>query len=181
MRLREGHGLTIVDTPKEVNDSHLMIVELADELLVTVVADIAALKNTRAYLALLESAGLSRDCRVVLNREGELGGLDTSDCRAAFGPIDYSIADDRLRATRAGNRYPVVVSDRSPRWRAHSQRSRPRSPGRPRATRLQLRRSRPPDSPGCAGPSLLSHAPIGRPGGALTARCPSNRGIVQLD
>jgi pilus assembly protein CpaE len=111
-RLRERHELIIVDTPRAVDDAHLMIVELADELLVTVVADMAALKNTDAYLALLEAAGLSRDRRVVLNREGEPGGFETSDFLAAFGQIDYTIAADTIRVTRAGNRgVPVVVSD----------------------------------------------------------------------
>ncbi len=111
-RLRERHDLVIVDTPGAVDDAHLAIVELADELLVTVVAEIAALKNTQAYLALLESAGLYRDHRTVLNREGEPGGLETSDFRTAFGPIDHIIAADTIRVTRAANRgIPVVVSD----------------------------------------------------------------------
>ena len=111
-RLRERHDLIIVDAPGPVDDAHLMIAELADELLVTVIADIASLRNTRSYLALLGSADLNRDCRIVLNREGELHGTNSTDFRAAFGRIDHSIPFNAIRVARAGNRgVPVVLSD----------------------------------------------------------------------
>jgi pilus assembly protein CpaE len=111
-RLRERHDLVLVDAPGAVDDAHLMIVELADVLLVTVIADISALKNTHSYLALLEAAGLSRERRVVLNRHGEVSDVRSGDFRAAFGQIDHYIPADSIRMARAANRgVPVVVSD----------------------------------------------------------------------
>lgn len=111
-RLRERHDLVIVDTPGVIDDAHLMVVELADELLVTVVADIASLKNTKSYLALLESADLARERRIVLNRQGEVSGIDGNDLRSAIGRIDHSIPFNAIRVAHAGNRgIPVVISD----------------------------------------------------------------------
>jgi pilus assembly protein CpaE len=111
-RLRERHDLVIVDSPRVVDDAHLMIVELADELLVTVIADMASLRNTRSYLALLESADLARDHRIVLNREGDMNGTNGTDFRAAFGRLDHSLPFNAIRVAHAGNRgIPVVVSD----------------------------------------------------------------------
>ncbi len=111
-RLLERHDLVIVDAPRVIDETHLMVVELADELLVTVVADIASIKNTKSYLALLESADLARDCRIVLNREGEVSGIDSGDFRTALGQIDHSIPFNAVRVAHAGNRgIPVVVSD----------------------------------------------------------------------
>lgn len=129
-RLRECHDLVIVDTPGAVDEAHLTIVELADELVMTVVAEIAAVKSTRAYLTLLEAAGLVRDHRIVLNREGEPGSLETRDVRHVVARIDHT-----SRSASAVRRGPRTAGSRSwfripsPRWPARSPSSRPRSQG----------------------------------------------------
>ncbi|MHB8961397.1 MAG: AAA family ATPase, partial [Candidatus Limnocylindrales bacterium] len=111
-QLRGSHDLVIVDAPAIVGEAHATIVELADELVVAVVGDMAAVKNTGAYLGLLEALGLSRDSRIVLNRTGEPGALDVREVRHALGRIDHVVPFDALRAARAGNTgVPVVVSD----------------------------------------------------------------------
>lgn len=75
--LTETFGFVVVDTPPQLNELSLSLMEAADEVVLVTSADIANVKNMKIALEVLNLLGIGQNkARLVMNRAGSKAKLD---------------------------------------------------------------------------------------------------------
>ncbi|NLM46388.1 MAG: response regulator [Firmicutes bacterium] len=113
--LRQSYDYLVVDTPSVFNDITLQALEAADQILLLVTRDIAAIKNAKTTLNILESLDLREKVRIVLNRSDQDLGVDIPDLEKGLEiTVAHQIVSDEKAVISAINKgIPVVISQAS--------------------------------------------------------------------
>jgi pilus assembly protein CpaE len=103
--LREMYDYVIVDLERPLNDLTLSVLELADELVVVMTADLASLKNVRLVMETLHRIGFGTDrLRLVLNRSNAFTGVSIEAAEGALKRrFDQRITNEYRYAIAAEN------------------------------------------------------------------------------
>ncbi|NLN06639.1 MAG: MinD/ParA family protein [Firmicutes bacterium] len=113
--LRRSYDYLVVDTPSIFNDITLQALEVADQILLLITRDIAAIKNAKTTLNILESLELREKVRIVLNRSDQDLGVDIPDLEKGLEiTVAHQIVSDEKAVISAINKgIPVVISQAS--------------------------------------------------------------------
>lgn len=113
--LRRSYDYLVVDTPSIFNDITLQSLEVADQILLLVMRDIASIKNAKTSLNILESLEMREKVRVVLNRSDQDLGVDIPDLEKGLEiTVAHQIISDEKAVISAINKgIPVVISHAS--------------------------------------------------------------------
>lgn len=103
--LREMYDYVIVDVDRPLNDLTLSVLDLADELIVVMTADLASLKNVRLVMETLHRIGFGTDrLRLVLNRSNAFTGVSIEAAEGALKRrFDQRITNEYRYAIAAEN------------------------------------------------------------------------------
>lgn len=75
--LRIEYDFIIIDTHNQVTDIEIKILELSDQIMLTMTMELTFIKNTKVLIDLLQRLGISRDkIKVILNRAFKKMGLE---------------------------------------------------------------------------------------------------------
>ncbi|MBT9171893.1 MAG: Transcriptional regulatory protein DegU [Syntrophomonadaceae bacterium] len=110
--LQEQYDYVIVDTPANFQEINLQVLELADEILMLLTRDIAAIKNTRTCLSIFDSLHLRGKIRFVLNRCEQNLGVEVPELEKSLGITVYHQlpGDDRTVPVSLNKGIPFMVS-----------------------------------------------------------------------
>jgi len=110
--LRARYDYVIVDTAANFNEINLQVLELADQILLLLTKDLAAIKNTRTSLSILDLLDLREKVRFVLNRSDQSFGVEIPDLEKGLGiTVSHLLPCDERAITAAINKgVPVVIS-----------------------------------------------------------------------
>ena len=115
-KLRENYDYVLIDTWASFQDQMLSVLDMADQILVTLTLELPALKNVKLFLEVTDSLGYSKSkITLVVNRADSSGGIRLSDVEANLHhPIPVSIVSDGRLVTQALNQgIPFVTLDRN--------------------------------------------------------------------
>lgn len=109
---RDGFDAVVADTPPGFPATLFPALEAADHLLAVTTPEVAALRNMRAGLAVLELLQLPRaKVHLVLNRATATLGVRRADVEATLGlPVWAALPSDAATVGRAGNEGLLVVT-----------------------------------------------------------------------
>lgn len=110
--LRSYYDYVIIDTGANFADSTLSALEASTTILFVTGLDISILKNSKVAMTILESLGLKKKVRVIINRAVEINSITIADVqRIVDAPILARIPSDYMVAVAALNQgQPFVQS-----------------------------------------------------------------------
>jgi len=111
--LRRMFDYIVIDTPPAFTEHVLTALDLSDTYVLLSTLDIAALKNLRLTLDMLDILGYSRESwRVVLNRSDSKVGLTAADVeRTLKVPIAVHIPSSRAVSASINKGVPLVIDE----------------------------------------------------------------------
>lgn len=102
--LRANYDYVIIDTGPNFSDVTLAALEASSTILFVTGLDVSILKNSRVALNILDSLGLKKKVRVIINRAVELSSITIDDVqRIVDAPILMRIPSDYMVAVAALN------------------------------------------------------------------------------
>ena len=109
--LKRSYEYVVVDTPPQFNDHVLAACDATDLFVLIATLDIAALKNLKLTLEMLDLLGYARDRRrVVLNRSDSKVGLSVNDAQKTLGtPIAGQIPSSGDVPASINRGVPIVL------------------------------------------------------------------------
>lgn len=113
--LRQSYDYIIVDTAAAFHDINLQLFDLSDQILLLVTRDIAAIKNARISLNIMESLGLRDKVRLVLNRSDQDLGVEVADLEKGLEMVvSHQIpGDERAVVSSINKGVPLVINQPS--------------------------------------------------------------------
>jgi pilus assembly protein CpaE len=110
--LRDSYQFVVVDTPSQLQDTTLSVLDAANIILLITTLDLLALHKTRTALDMLRQLYPADKIQLVLNRANSEAGITVSDVEAALsGPMRMQIpSDGRLVVTSINEGKPFVLS-----------------------------------------------------------------------
>lgn len=107
--LRAHYDYVIVDVSPEFSDINLLMLEMSNTVLFMTSLDIAALKNAKKSLLILDSLNLKGKVKLIVSREFK-GDISLKDVEKVMGlKVEASIPDGYLDATKALNQGEPIV------------------------------------------------------------------------
>ena len=102
--LRSYYDYIVIDTAVNFSDPTLAALEASTLVLLVTGLDISTLKNSKIAMSILESLGLKKKIRVIINRAVEISSITVADVqRIVDAPILARIPSDYLVAVAALN------------------------------------------------------------------------------
>ncbi|MCR3921645.1 MAG: response regulator, partial [Firmicutes bacterium] len=113
--LKKNYDYIVVDTAATFHEINLQAMEIADQILLVVTRDIAAIKNAKTSLNIMESLQYRNKIRVVLNRSDQDLGVEVADLEKGLEiTVSHQVNGDEKSVISAINKgVPVVVSQPS--------------------------------------------------------------------
>jgi pilus assembly protein CpaE len=110
--LRENYQYVVVDTPSQLQDTTLSVLDAANSILLVTSLDLLALHKTRTALDMLRQLYSADKIHMMLNRANSEAGITVEDVEKALGgPMRMQIpSDGRLVVTSINEGKPFVLS-----------------------------------------------------------------------
>ncbi|HXY42991.1 MAG TPA: AAA family ATPase, partial [Acidimicrobiales bacterium] len=110
--LRERCVYVVIDTSPRIEESTLVALEAADDILLLTNLDVTSLKDARLALQTLQALGIQQTkVRLVLNRSNTQGGLTRADAgRSVRMKVTTALPSDPLVADSVNRGMPMVLS-----------------------------------------------------------------------
>ena len=111
--LKENYHYIIIDTPSNLNEVTLTVLDLSDKVLFISALDLPTIKNTKDGLLIMESLNYSKEkLNIVVNRANEQFGIKNKDFESAVNyPIWVSVPeDDQTVKTSINKGFPFVLT-----------------------------------------------------------------------
>lgn len=106
------YDLIIIDTPPQLFENELVILENADKILLVINNDLPTLKNSTVLLDTLKNLGFQNKTKIILNRNTRSAGINKEHVTGIIGNLIYGNIpnEERLAITSANKGIPFTIS-----------------------------------------------------------------------
>jgi len=109
------YDYVVVDIDKRLDDTNLMILDVADSIFAVMTADLSCLKNVRLLLETIGHLGYEQNkLKLVLNRSNAFTGINVKSAEGALRrPIEYQVVNEYRGAISALNTGAPIMVDKA--------------------------------------------------------------------
>lgn len=106
------YDLIIIDTPPQLFENELVILENADKILLVINNDLPTLKNSTILLDTLKNLGFQNKTKIILNRNTRSAGINKEHVTGIIGNLIYGNIpnEERLAIISANKGIPFTIS-----------------------------------------------------------------------